>query len=46
VDRFTVPRVHVTADMNLGEFEAHVAGFYRTLRKRLMGGNEMEGVGA
>jgi len=34
IDRFAVPRVHVTADMSLPEFEAHIAGFYRTLRKR------------
>ena len=34
IDRFAVPRVHVTADMSLSEFEAHIAGFYRTLRKR------------
>jgi peptidoglycan/xylan/chitin deacetylase (PgdA/CDA1 family) len=32
---FALPRVHVTADMNLGEFEAHVSGFYRRLRKQL-----------
>ena len=31
--RFALPRVHVTADMNLGEFEAHVSGFYRKLRR-------------
>jgi peptidoglycan/xylan/chitin deacetylase (PgdA/CDA1 family) len=30
--RFALPRVHVTADMNLGEFEAHLSGFYRNLR--------------
>jgi peptidoglycan/xylan/chitin deacetylase (PgdA/CDA1 family) len=30
---FALPRVHVTADMTLGEFDAHVSGFYRTLRK-------------
>ena len=36
IDRFTIPRVHVTADMTLPEFEAHVVGFYRTLRKRLL----------
>ncbi len=47
INRFAVPRVHVTADMNLAEFEAHAVGFYRTLRKRLLGGDEMEvGVGA
>lgn len=42
--RFTLPRVHVTADMSLGEFEAHVSGFYRSLRQRLMGGVETEGM--
>jgi peptidoglycan/xylan/chitin deacetylase (PgdA/CDA1 family) len=35
VDRFALPRVHVTADMNLAEFEAHISGFYHALRKRL-----------
>jgi len=30
---FALPRVHVTADMTLGEFEAHVSGFHRTLRR-------------
>jgi peptidoglycan/xylan/chitin deacetylase (PgdA/CDA1 family) len=29
---FALPRVHVTADMTLGEFHAHVSGFYRTMR--------------
>jgi peptidoglycan/xylan/chitin deacetylase (PgdA/CDA1 family) len=33
--RFAIPRVHVTADMTLGEFEAHVSGFYEALRQRL-----------
>ncbi len=37
-ERFAVPRVHVTADMSMAEFEAHISGFYRTLRKRLLGG--------
>jgi peptidoglycan/xylan/chitin deacetylase (PgdA/CDA1 family) len=35
--RFALPRVHVTSTMNLGEFEAHVSGFYRSLRERLLG---------
>ena len=35
--RFALPRVHVTSTMNLGEFEAHVSGFYRLLRERLLG---------
>lgn len=42
IDRFAVPRVHVSAEMNLSEFEAHIADFYRTLRRRLLGGDEME----
>lgn len=37
VPRFALPRVHVTSTMNLGEFEAHVSGFYRSLRQRLLG---------
>jgi peptidoglycan/xylan/chitin deacetylase (PgdA/CDA1 family) len=43
-NRFALPRVHVTADMSLGEFEAHISGFYRLLRKRLLGGGELEAV--
>jgi peptidoglycan/xylan/chitin deacetylase (PgdA/CDA1 family) len=35
-DPFAMPRFHVTSDMVLGEFEAHLAGFYRTLRKKLL----------
>lgn len=35
--RFALPRVHVTADMNLSEFEAHVSGFHRDFRSRLSG---------
>ena len=34
--RFALPRVHVTGAMNLGEFEAHVSGFYRSLRQRFL----------
>ena len=34
--RFALRRVHVTADMSLAEFEAHVSGFYRSLRERFM----------
>jgi len=30
---FALPRVHVTAEMSLGEFEAHVSGFHRRLRR-------------
>jgi peptidoglycan/xylan/chitin deacetylase (PgdA/CDA1 family) len=32
--QFTIPRVHVTADMGLGEFEAHISGFHDALRRR------------
>jgi peptidoglycan/xylan/chitin deacetylase (PgdA/CDA1 family) len=35
--RFALPRVHVTADMSLSEFEAHVSGFHRDFRSRLAG---------
>lgn len=34
---FALPRVHVAGDMNLAEFEAHVSGFYRSLRQRFAG---------
>jgi peptidoglycan/xylan/chitin deacetylase (PgdA/CDA1 family) len=42
IDRFAIPRVHVTANMKLAEFEAHIAGFYRVLRKRFLGGDDSE----
>ena len=35
--RFALPRVHVTGEMSLAEFEAHVSGFYRSLRRRFLG---------
>jgi peptidoglycan/xylan/chitin deacetylase (PgdA/CDA1 family) len=31
---FRIPRVHVTRDMSLAEFEAHVSGYHRRLRER------------
>ena len=37
LQRFALPRVHVTSEMSLPEFEAHVSGFYRTLRAALSG---------
>ena len=43
-NRFALPRVHVTADMSLFEFEAHISGFYRSLRERLLGADELEGL--
>jgi len=42
INRFALPRVHVTADMSLSEFEAHISGFYRTLRRRMLGRDEGE----
>jgi peptidoglycan/xylan/chitin deacetylase (PgdA/CDA1 family) len=44
INRFTLPRMHVTAEMSLAEFEAHISGFYRSLRKRLPGTEELETV--
>jgi peptidoglycan/xylan/chitin deacetylase (PgdA/CDA1 family) len=34
---FALPRVHVTSETGLAEFEAHVSGFYGALRARLSG---------
>jgi peptidoglycan/xylan/chitin deacetylase (PgdA/CDA1 family) len=31
---YALPRIHVTADMGLAEFEAHVSGFYSLLQRR------------
>jgi peptidoglycan/xylan/chitin deacetylase (PgdA/CDA1 family) len=33
--RFALPRIHVTSEMGLAEFEAHVSGFHNALRARL-----------
>jgi len=33
IPRFAIPRVHVTAAMNLGEFEAHVAGVHGSFQR-------------
>jgi hypothetical protein len=49
--RYAVPRIHVTSDMGLGEFEAHLSGFHRDLQRRLgrsqAGVQEVErGIGA
>lgn len=43
-DRFAVPRVHITADMGCSEFEAHLTGFYRSLREKLLGAEKSIGV--
>jgi peptidoglycan/xylan/chitin deacetylase (PgdA/CDA1 family) len=37
---FAMPRVHVTADMSLAEFEAHVSGLHWSLRRRFLGGGK------
>lgn len=34
MEPFAFPRMHVTSDMTLPEFEAHLTGFYRFLRER------------
>ncbi|MGA6985451.1 MAG: hypothetical protein WBZ01_05330, partial [Terriglobales bacterium] len=34
---FALPRIHVTSDMSLAEFEANVSGFRRELRRRFLG---------
>lgn len=31
---YALPRIHVTAEMKLSEFEAHVSGFYSRLQRR------------
>jgi len=36
--RFALPRAHVTANMNLPEFEAHLSGFHEALQRRFRGG--------
>jgi peptidoglycan/xylan/chitin deacetylase (PgdA/CDA1 family) len=36
--KFAIPRVHVTSEMGLSEFEAHVSGFHGELRARLSRG--------
>jgi len=40
--RYAIPRVHVTADMSLSEFEANISGFYRSLRIRFSKKNNEE----
>jgi peptidoglycan/xylan/chitin deacetylase (PgdA/CDA1 family) len=31
--KFALPRIHITADMSLAEFEAHISGFHRSLQE-------------
>ena len=35
--RYGLPRAHVTAEMNLAEFEAHLSGFHEDLQRRFRG---------
>jgi peptidoglycan/xylan/chitin deacetylase (PgdA/CDA1 family) len=42
IRRFALPRVHVTAGMSVFEFEAHISGFYQSLRNRFMGEDELK----
>jgi peptidoglycan/xylan/chitin deacetylase (PgdA/CDA1 family) len=32
--KFALPRTHITGDMTLAEFEAHLSGFHRSLQER------------
>jgi hypothetical protein len=34
VQRFAMPRVHVTRNMSMAEFEAHICGYHARLRLR------------
>ena len=43
--RFAVPRVHVTADMSLSQFEANISGFYRSLRQLVSNDNNDDELG-
>jgi peptidoglycan/xylan/chitin deacetylase (PgdA/CDA1 family) len=35
MNKFSIQRVHITADMNLGEFEAHMAAFHQYFQSKL-----------
>jgi peptidoglycan/xylan/chitin deacetylase (PgdA/CDA1 family) len=41
---FALPRVHVTAGMSRGEFEAHLSGFYLRLQQRAGRGSQNVGM--
>lgn len=43
---FALPRVHVTSEMSLAEFEAHVCGFYSRLQRRTGRSSPEHGIGA
>lgn len=40
--RFALPRIHITANMSLSEFEAHISGFHRSLHHRFRRGDNLE----
>jgi peptidoglycan/xylan/chitin deacetylase (PgdA/CDA1 family) len=35
--KFAFPRVHITREMTLAEFQAHISGFHRSLQERFKG---------
>jgi peptidoglycan/xylan/chitin deacetylase (PgdA/CDA1 family) len=37
---YAFPRIHVTADMTMPEFEAHISGFHSALKSRIHGAGE------
>ncbi len=43
--RYALPRAHVTWEMNLAEFEAHLSGFHEDLQRRFRGGAIQSGPG-
>jgi peptidoglycan/xylan/chitin deacetylase (PgdA/CDA1 family) len=44
--KFALPRVHITADMSLAEFEAHISGFHRALQQLFRPANLSTAVGS
>jgi len=42
--RFALPRIHITSEMSLAEFEAHISGFHRSLQE-LFGSAEVSTAG-
>jgi peptidoglycan/xylan/chitin deacetylase (PgdA/CDA1 family) len=44
--KFALPRVHVTAEMTLSEFEAHISGFHRSLQALFRPANLNAAVGS
>jgi peptidoglycan/xylan/chitin deacetylase (PgdA/CDA1 family) len=41
---YALPRIHVTAEMSLAEFEAHVSGFYARLQRLSGRGSQIAGM--